>query len=58
MKLYQIKKDIKVILISGYAEQDIMKRYPNNKFSGFIHKPYQYKDLAVSLLKIISSDNV
>jgi len=38
--LRKIKPDIKVILASGYSEQELSKRFANKGLAGFIQKPF------------------
>ncbi|HEY6837759.1 MAG TPA: response regulator, partial [Geobacteraceae bacterium] len=39
-ELQKIKPDVRVILSSGYAENDIARRFPGKEVAGFIQKPY------------------
>lgn len=50
-EMKKIRSNVKVILVSGYNEQDIIQRFGDAGFSGFIQKPYSMEDL----LKTISS---
>ena len=44
-ELRQIDPDIKVILSSGYDEQEIMTRFAGQGLAGFIQKPYTSEEL-------------
>lgn len=52
-KLKQIKKDIPVIISSGYTEEQTMDRFNNIQPEGFIHKPYRLRQLAVQMETIM-----
>jgi PAS domain S-box-containing protein len=40
-----LKPDVKVILSSGYNEQDIVSRFAGKGLSGFVQKPYTMEEL-------------
>lgn len=44
-ELKKLRPDMKVILCSGYSEQDATKRFPRLGLDGFIQKPFQMKEL-------------
>jgi len=44
-ELRRIKDDVRVILSSGYNEQDVTNRFAGKGLSGFIQKPYQVATL-------------
>jgi CheY-like chemotaxis protein len=52
-KLKQIKKDIPVIISSGYTEEQTMDRFNDIQPEGFIHKPYRMRQLAVQMETIM-----
>jgi PAS domain S-box-containing protein len=43
----------RVILCSGYSEQDVAQRFVGENLTGFIHKPYQLEALKKTLGKVI-----
>ncbi len=49
-ELRRMKPDVRVILSSGYNEQDVTQRFVGKGLAGFIQKPYQLTTL-VSVLK-------
>lgn len=49
----EIRKDVCVIMSSGYSEQEISHRFSQGGPSGFIQKPYQLEDLAAKLKGIL-----
>lgn len=52
-KINAIKPGIKVILSSGYDEQDVMQRFSRGEIAGFIQKPYSLKLLKEKLKSIL-----
>ncbi|MBI5093810.1 MAG: response regulator, partial [Candidatus Hydrogenedentes bacterium] len=50
-EIRQLRRDAKVILSSGFSEEDTMERFGQHGLAGFIQKPYRVTDL----LGIISS---
>lgn len=47
------KKDIPVILTSGYNEQDALERFKGEKLSGFIQKPYVVAEMVKVLRDVL-----
>ncbi|MFH1843478.1 MAG: PocR ligand-binding domain-containing protein [bacterium] len=52
-KLRQSRPDIKVLLTSGYTEQEATMRFVDKGLSGFIQKPYQIDTLLGKLREIL-----
>ncbi len=52
--LKAIAPEAKVILSSGYTEQEISQRFADKGIAGFIQKPYQLETLAAILQKIMT----
>ncbi|OHD66997.1 MAG: hypothetical protein A2176_16110 [Spirochaetes bacterium RBG_13_51_14] len=52
-ELRRIRKDVRVIMSSGYNEQEINQRFAGKGIAGFIQKPYQMADLAAKLKEIL-----
>lgn len=52
-ELRRIKPDIRVILASGYAEQDLQSRFEGQAVNGFLQKPYEIQVLSEKLNKIL-----
>jgi DNA-binding NarL/FixJ family response regulator len=48
-ELRRIRKDVRVIIASGYSEQEITKRFANYQLAGFIEKPYEATALMAKL---------
>jgi CheY-like chemotaxis protein len=45
-ELRKIRKDVKIILSSGYSEAEAVRRFTGRELTGFIQKPYTATDLA------------
>ena len=54
-KIRRIRPDAKVILSSGYAEEDLKQRFAGKGASGFIHKPFKIRDLVAMLRGVLES---
>ncbi|MBW1809674.1 MAG: response regulator [Deltaproteobacteria bacterium] len=52
-ELRRIKKDVKVILTSGYNEHDLISRFAGKGLAGFIQKPYRFRKLIGQLKKVL-----
>ncbi len=52
-ELRRIRPDIKVILSSGYDEQETTQRFLGRGLAGFIKKPYQLSSLRGELMRVI-----
>ena len=53
VELRKIDKNIRVILSSGYNEQEIVERFEGSKISGFIQKPYRSAELIEKLQRVL-----
>jgi PAS domain S-box-containing protein len=51
--LRQIKPDVRVILCSGYDEQEATQRFAGQGVAGFLHKPYELKSLRAELQRVL-----
>lgn len=52
-ELRRIKPDIRVILASGYAEQDLQARFEDQNINAFLQKPYDMQVLSERLETIL-----
>ncbi len=52
-ELRKLQSDVKVILSSGYNEQDATQRFTGRNLAGFVQKPYQYAELAGKLRELL-----
>ena len=48
-ELRRIDPDVRVILSSGYNEQDAVRRFAGRGLAGFIQKPYRVQSLAAAI---------
>ena len=51
-ELRRLRKDVQVILSSGYNEQEAISRFPGQGLAGFIQKPYRVDELVRVLQKV------
>lgn len=52
-KLQNIRSDVKVILSSGYSEQESTKKFNNIGLQGFLQKPYKPTDLIEKIKSVL-----
>jgi DNA-binding NtrC family response regulator len=52
-EMIRIKPDMKVVLSSGYSEQELSSRFAGQGFTGFIQKPFNLHDLRTLLAKVL-----
>ena len=50
--LKQISPDVKVIISSGYREQEVLELFAGSGVSGFIQKPYKLSALKEAIMGI------
>jgi PAS domain S-box-containing protein len=48
-EMRRLKPDVKVIMSSGYNEQEIVNRFAGRGLSGFVQKPYTTEELLVKI---------
>jgi CheY-like chemotaxis protein len=53
-ELRRIKSDVRVILASGYDEQDVSDRFGSKGLAGFLHKPFQIVELISKLQQALA----
>ncbi|MFC1734470.1 response regulator [Candidatus Hydrogenedentota bacterium] len=53
-ELRRIRSDIRVVLSSGYNEQDVTQRFVGKGVAGFVQKPYRSEDLREKLQALLS----
>ena len=51
-EMRRLRSDVRVILSSGYNEQDATERFAGKGLAGFIHKPYCAEDLSQIVYKV------
>ena len=52
-EMRRIRADVRVLLSSGYNEQDITQRFTHEGLAGFIQKPYERAALTAKLRHIL-----
>jgi len=52
-ELRRIRSDVRVILSSGYSEQDATNRFAGKGLAGFIQKPYRSAELLVKVREVL-----
>jgi YesN/AraC family two-component response regulator len=52
-ELRSIRSDVKVILTSGYSEQEVNRRFLGEGIAGFIQKPYRLQELRSCLDRVL-----
>ena len=52
--LRQLKPDVRVILMSGYNEQEATSRFAGKGLAGFLHKPFSPRELGELLRQLIA----
>ncbi len=52
--LRRLDPGVRVILSSGYAEQDVVSRFASQGLNGFIQKPYTLDNLQTTLSRVLS----
>ena len=52
-ELKKIQSDVRVVLNSGYAEEDLLDRIESTGFSGLLHKPASIETLVSTLHRVI-----
>jgi PAS domain S-box-containing protein len=53
--LKDIRKDVAVILSSGYSQENVSSQFTGDRPSGFIQKPFKVEELRKRLFEIMSS---
>ena len=52
-ELRKIRPELKVIFMSGYAEEAFRKNLPDNEEFGFLPKPFSLKQLATKIKEML-----
>jgi two-component system cell cycle sensor histidine kinase/response regulator CckA len=55
-EIRRIRPDARVILSSGYTQDEIERRYGSAGFSGFVHKPYDLRALQAEIERVLAFD--
>jgi CheY-like chemotaxis protein len=54
--LQRLRPDIKILLSSGYDEDEAIQRFAGERLSGFIQKPYTSAQLAEKIKSVLRPD--
>lgn len=52
-EIRKIRGDAKVILSSGFAEREVLRKFEGEGLSGFLQKPYRLKNLQEELARVL-----
>lgn len=52
-EISRIQPDVRVVVSSGYTEQEVAFRFAGRRIVGFIHKPYELSQLVGALRKAL-----
>jgi CheY-like chemotaxis protein len=52
-ELRRIKPDVRVVLATGYSDQEIAERFCSAGLAGFIEKPYRVEALSAKLRAVL-----
>jgi CheY-like chemotaxis protein len=55
-ELRKIRADVRVIVSSGYSEQDAMDRFRGARPAGYLQKPYRMTDLLDAVDQVVSNE--
>jgi len=47
------RPEVKVILCSGYSEQEALRRFAGEGLAGFLQKPYQLEELKAKIKGVL-----
>ncbi len=54
-EMRRIRSDIRVLLVSGYSEQEATNRFTGKGLAGFLQKPYKLEDLRKKIRDILEA---
>lgn len=52
-EMRKIQPDVKIILMSGYHEEEVIQKFSDKRFSGFLRKPFDMNQLKTELERVI-----
>jgi len=55
-EMRQIRPDVRVVLSSGYNEQDVVNRFAGKGLAGFVQKPYTSEELLAKIRAALATD--
>jgi PAS domain S-box-containing protein len=57
-KLRELDPELKVLMTSGYNEQEVIRRFEGQGLAGFIQKPYRGSDLIPVIRKVLGDQEI
>jgi CheY-like chemotaxis protein len=54
-ELIRIKPDARIMICSGYAEDAVIERFPDERPASFLHKPYDMQDLKGEINRLLGT---
>lgn len=51
-ELRQINREVKIIMSSGYSEQEVAQKFSGKGVAGFIQKPYNLSAMRAALMRL------
>jgi PAS domain S-box-containing protein len=52
-ELRRLRRDVPIVLASGYSAFDVQNRFPDGGLAGFIEKPYELQQLGATLREVL-----
>jgi len=53
IELRRLRPDLRVVLMSGYTEEEVEARFAGQHIDGFLEKPYTAETLSEALTKVL-----
>jgi len=51
--LRRLSPDVRVLLMSGYSDDEVKQRFAGEHISGFLQKPFQNKELTARVAALL-----
>lgn len=51
--LRRLSPDVRVLLMSGYSDDEVRERFADERIAGFLHKPFQNKELIAGVAALL-----
>lgn len=55
-ELQRVRTDVRVVVMSGYAEEDVLKRFDGRRLAGVLHKPFTLDELRTKMRQSFTTD--